>query len=100
MRRVGCSKSERRDRLFPGRRFLADLLKERPPDLGHGHAVETSKPEGGSEGDLPFVLLNFMQGRNGEAGPLRDLSQGQPTLGAQGAKTMVHRDSDAAVAGQ
>jgi hypothetical protein len=58
------------------KRFLADLLKERPPDLGHGQAVKTGKPEGGSEGDLSFVLLDLVQSRNGKTGPLRDLSQG------------------------
>ncbi len=55
---------------FSVRRFLADLLKERLPDLGHGHAVKAGKLEGSSEGDFPFVLLDFVQGRNGEAGPL------------------------------
>ncbi len=83
-------KSERRAPIFPSRWSWANFAKQLSPDVRHGHAVKTGEPEGSGEGDLPFVFLHFMQCRNGEAGPLRDLPEGEAALGAQGAKTTVH----------
>src|SRR5690242_10260895 len=68
------------------RSFFADVLKERLPNLGHGHAVKMGEPEGSSEGDLSFVLFDLMQGRNCETDPIRDLLQRQTPLVSQGAQ--------------
>lgn len=62
--------------LFSVRCSLANLMKEGPPNVCYRHAKKMTQLQGGRKRNISLVLLNFVQGRHRDPGPIRYLLQG------------------------